>query len=1155
MTILEHLVQESGDQATDELSSFCRALADLGDSVSKQAEAHLKQVIAQHPGFDLHDSGHSSSVEKNIRFLLGKEGLKTRSVTELFLLHLAAYLHDCAMALPQWELNLLKITEGVGKEGDNSPAGIKNDLKPALGFDAARSLILSQPDKIFGGGGIPLNWLFSPRTEKELVSDLAERLRAYQVFRSGYASELRELQSNDAAYAQRSEDLRQEFIRQTHATRIESWIRNLEKMFEERLSGAWGKALAHDLALICRSHGEGGDFVRTLQTETAYFGGLRSNLQFMAVLLRVADIVDFSSARAPIILYREKMITSQISRDHWEVKNEGISYAFGKTASGAVSVRYSAYFQNPKLYFLFQEYLDWVDYELILYNQVVDSKRATSDYFTALPPVESKVDRCGIRYDSNRFTPVFGLQFSLDQRRVLELLMGVKLYKEPFACIRELYQNALDATRCMLAFEGKAAMGEIEFGLQEDASGMYLSCRDNGVGMTKEIVSRFLLKVGNSYYRSKDYQRLAASWSDVFTPTSQFGVGILSCFMIGTRMEIITKPLPGLHDDADAICFVIDGPHEHFYYKPVEPSEREMVGKHGTIVKLYLSEIYRKKLHSSPLSNVAFWQHAAGFLRNNDILKAELDAWDAHLYKAISEFVGDYPSQISVTVKSSNGANIPLLRATTPFDYVALEIPRAMIEAWENENYWCRTDRPRYLSVFNDLIHKTISVTHLGATFTALVSFPKLGFPIKDHRALDVVHLMKRNGLMVDGICIGNNIHSGKDTIDSLARVGILNFSGRQRPPLSVDRLSVVEWPKELAEIAEELANQAAIALLDEAMKHAREFALAPDSGEIQLLWDCIFTRFNFLTRALIDGLIKTHEANYVDVELSVVAGRAISMSGLAQAEELTLKWVAFRKLKERSKRVLSAKLAAATNLVVADATALLKGSDFFPLSRGGSMARVRDWTLVYRADEWTGAFQEFDWVSAVWPILPARLHDKIDVFNGRSRAINPRVKILHHFSNNISGIGDLDPATIHQRLGVYRVKKDSILDSEPESLIYRFEEAANDFWFGELGDRDQPENKNRWVVHAYIGPRELSPKEAEDIKRYLADDPDYVRGVTEGWSILFLGQKDTNTICLPGIVSRKRMVEMIPTSFWSAHSDLSFFFLDGERLTASSKA
>lgn len=51
--------------------------------------------------------------------LLGDK-LNLLSCYELILLYLSAYLHDSAMALPQWEYNVLKAVEGTEEIYDNT---------------------------------------------------------------------------------------------------------------------------------------------------------------------------------------------------------------------------------------------------------------------------------------------------------------------------------------------------------------------------------------------------------------------------------------------------------------------------------------------------------------------------------------------------------------------------------------------------------------------------------------------------------------------------------------------------------------------------------------------------------------------------------------------------------------------------------------------------------------------------------------------------------------------------------------------------------------------------------------------------------------------------------------------------------------------------
>ena len=49
-------------------------------------------------------------------------------------------------------------------------------------------------------------------------------------------------------------------------------------------------------------------------------------------------------------------------------------------------------------------------------------------------------------------------------------------------------------------------------------------------------------------------------------------------------------------------------------------------------------------------------------------------------------------------------------------------------------------------------------------------------------------------------------------------------------------------------------------------------------------------------------------------------------------------------------------------------------------------------------------------------------------------------------------------------------------------------------------------EKKISYALYAYIGPRKLNEMEQERLDELAESDPEYVQGVKEGWSILFLG-------------------------------------------------
>jgi len=92
-------------------------------------------------------------------------------------------------------------------------------------------------------------------------------------------------------------------------------------------------------------------------------------------------------------------------------------------------------------------------------------------------------------------------------------------------------------------------------------------------------------------------------------------------------------------------------------------------------------------------------------------------------------------------------------------------------------------------------------------------------------------------------------------------------------------------------------------------------------------------------------------------------------------------------------------------------------------------------------------------------------------------------------------------------------------------------------------------EDKQSNVLFVFVSPRTLSDKEEEKLSELLHEAPSYVKGVKEGWSILFTGMKEQNSIIKAGLQTRDDMVKDLSESFWSEYKDNSFWFLDGTEM------
>jgi len=880
-----------------------------------------------------------------------------------------------------------------------------------------------------------------------------------------------------------------------------------------------------------------------LQEQVSYFGAETANLQFVAIMLRLADIIHFSYDRVSKSLFTEQMIDSPESVKHWKVKFQGVNYTLKELdESGRSKIKFMAFCEEPGLYYFIHEYMDWVDNELTNYFKFLhtmeykkNTEKLAGRYNLG---IADSVDRTQIKYDVEKFTPVPNMGFTLNQRGIIELLMGVRFYKNKYLCLRELYQNALDACRCMVGIysnDGVNKKGYIEFGLGEEVierkKKKFIYCSDNGTGMTKDIIENYFLKIGNSYYTSREFYRRIVKLKNPFKPISCFGIGILSCFMIGDKIEVITKAIKDELRTYDVIKFSIDGPYERFYYMKPTELDVEKIGSHGTLIKIYLKPEDADLINDEDFDPIIFHlgEHSNDFRQDR---KNDCDKWSCNLYKLLWNIIGIADERVEVCIKLAHNNKKPLIPwySTYSYLYSGEIVEREIAEILcENVDFDGCIPYLEYVKYKKFIKTELCIVSCEDMSYYCLLNLPVKGIPVKNLRPLESIDLLfnsSRYKLLVDGIDIKFVPKSFSDYLNEkdILENGIINFKTTEHLRLSVDRNEISDFDYNIEKSLQELPGQICLYVIDKIKSHILENGFTSDSYEMQMIWGYLFTKFASMAPIFISYLVKEPVINICLKDVGKILGEEITKNEFVDLCKIILKGFDYRTLSIPSKLLLFVKLLEAETI------------------------RVYNKDIIIRTDKWEGIYDKYDLVSALWPFIPERLFKKI--LHYLKKDSSNRSAWLFTSKNTLGGIGELEPVLIHPKMGIYGYDNtpwDTFTLGE-KNLIGKFDNRIGDFWLPEIDHSDvEDKQKYKYFLYTFISPRKLTNKEEETLERnYRTQEPEYYEGVKNGWSILFYGDIDCKvTIIAPGIADREEMLKKIEKEFWEEHKEEKFYFLD----------
>ncbi|WP_050670680.1 ATP-binding protein [Luteipulveratus halotolerans] len=134
-------------------------------------------------------------------------------------------------------------------------------------------------------------------------------------------------------------------------------------------------------------------------------------------------------------------------------------------------------------------------------------------------------------------------KFKVDLRGIVDIL-GHHLYSSEQVYLRELVQNASDAINARTRLDPQFSGGAVHITSATDDQPM--TVRDNGVGLTQPQVHELMATVGGSSKRND-----VTATREKFL--GQFGIGILSAFLVADHIEVRTRS--ALTADAQTVAF------------------------------------------------------------------------------------------------------------------------------------------------------------------------------------------------------------------------------------------------------------------------------------------------------------------------------------------------------------------------------------------------------------------------------------------------------------------------------------------------------------------------------------------------------------------------------------------------------------------------
>ena len=514
----------------------------------------LQTIVVNYPHYSVHDARHSETILASIELLLGEDRIQLLSPTDTWLLLHAVYAHDLGMVLS---------AETIEK------------VWPTKGFQQyIKDLCHSQDKNLSEAAQYICD--FSEKMKENIVWPLSIRKYVTEIiadyFRRYHAS------------------ISKEYIIQNGIkTKVIDWIQ-----FDQ--NGLIPRRLVALLGEISELHMKSFDDVLQLEHITNGYNADYAHPRFIAELLRLGDLLDADNGRFNDSFEAVGGELPELSKAHKEKHN-----ATEHLLITPEKIEYVGNCSTREAYRSARVFVDWLEEEIknciLHWTEIVPS---------GFPGQAPRLGKVKLLYNGRPDVEgLNNLKFTMSQEKAFQVVEGSNIYENSLVFIREIIQNAQDATKIQLWrdlkagqydfwMEGKKIDKSLQpFDIKKDIYDNYkievrvkqcddeyilLEVEDRGTGIDIDGFKR-MCNVGASYSGNNKSKKEIEEMPLWLRPTGGFGIGLQSIFLVSDEFEIVTRA------DGERTLKGIVQSWKKGGFLQVEYEDEEKI-KRGTVIKV-----------------------------------------------------------------------------------------------------------------------------------------------------------------------------------------------------------------------------------------------------------------------------------------------------------------------------------------------------------------------------------------------------------------------------------------------------------------------------------------------------------------------------------------------------------------------------------------